>query len=396
MAATGDPAITASKRAILLLGSTLTVMVGALISPALPEMQAVFAATPRVRWLVPLVLTLPSLVIVVVGLGAGYLADRYGARTVLAASLALYGVAGSAGLWVDSLEALLVSRAVFGLAIAGVVTANTTLTADYFEGGERQRFMGLQAACMGLSGVVFALAGGGLADLSWRGPFALYLAAFLLLPGVLFALHAPARTGAGRVRSRGARTPIAWLELGLVLALAFVAMVLFFLIPVQVPFYIAERTGGGPRTIGLLLALFNVCAAGASLRYRQMRLAEGPATISIALFGLVAAGYFLLAMARDPVAIAAALLVGGVGFGMLIPHLSVWLTDRAPERLRGRFVGALSTSFYLGQFVSPLLAHPLIGDRGRATVFLAAAALSGAIAIAFAVGWLGRRGGRAD
>ena len=60
MAATGDPAITASKRAILLLGSTLTVMVGALISPALPDIQAVFAATPRVRWLVPLVLTMLS------------------------------------------------------------------------------------------------------------------------------------------------------------------------------------------------------------------------------------------------------------------------------------------------------------------------------------------------
>jgi MFS family permease len=244
---------------------------------------------------------------------------------------------------------------------------------------------------MGISGIVFVLAGGGLAHLTWRGPFVLYLVALLLLPGALFALHAPARTASGRARISDSRTPIAWLELSLVLALAFLCMVLFFLIPVHVPFYIAERTGGGPRSIGVLLALFNVCAAAASLRYRHVRLAGGPAAISIALFGLVAAGYFLLAVSRDSMAIGASLMVGGVGFGMLIPNISVWLTNRAPDRLRGRFVGALSACFYLGQFVSPLLAHPLLVDSGRAAIFLAAGGVSALISAAFAVWWLARK-----
>jgi MFS family permease len=43
------------------------------------------------------------------------------------------------------------------------------------------QFLGLQAAFMGLGGMVFLTLGGYLADLNWRLPFLIYLLAWLIL-----------------------------------------------------------------------------------------------------------------------------------------------------------------------------------------------------------------------
>ena len=58
---------------VLLFVSSLTVMSGATISPALPEMQAQFSGTRNAELLVRLVLTMPALFIIICGPIAGVL-----------------------------------------------------------------------------------------------------------------------------------------------------------------------------------------------------------------------------------------------------------------------------------------------------------------------------------
>ncbi|HHP7243970.1 MAG TPA: hypothetical protein ACFE0H_04710 [Elainellaceae cyanobacterium] len=62
----------------LLLLSTLTVMAGATIAPSLPSMQAVFADTANVEYLVRLVLTIPALFIALGAPIVDVLIDRLG------------------------------------------------------------------------------------------------------------------------------------------------------------------------------------------------------------------------------------------------------------------------------------------------------------------------------
>lgn len=169
-------------KATLLLVSTLTVMAGATIAPSLPAMQEHFREVGDAALWVRLVLTLPALFIVIGSLVAGVVVDRFGRKPLLLAAAALYGSAGASGYVLDSLFHILIGRAFLGFAVAGIMVTATTLITDYYSGAARAAFLGLQAAFMGLGGVIFLSLGGFLADQNWRFPFLIYLFAWLLVP----------------------------------------------------------------------------------------------------------------------------------------------------------------------------------------------------------------------
>ena len=150
----GDPN-RAVTRLTLLLASSLTVMSGATIAPALPAMQAHFAGVENSDLLVRLVLTVPALAIVVGAPLAGVIGDLRGRARLLYMAILLYAAAGSSGLYLDSLGAILAGRVLLGAAVAGVLTSATALAADYYSGAERARFMGCLANAW-----MFAIVGG--------------------------------------------------------------------------------------------------------------------------------------------------------------------------------------------------------------------------------------------
>jgi MFS family permease len=53
-------------------------------------------------------------------------------------------------------------------------------------------------------------------------------------------------------------------------------------------------------------------------------------------------------------------MVGGLGMGVLIPNSNVWIVTLSPESMRGRIVGGLTTSIFIGQFVSPIFVEPVV------------------------------------
>ena len=53
------------------------------------------------------------------------------------------------------------------------------------------------------------------------------------------------------------------------------------------------------------------------------------------------------------------LIIAGLGFGLLMPNLNVWLSSIIPDTLRGRALGGLTTFFFLGQFLSPVVSQPV-------------------------------------
>lgn len=240
-------------RGTLLAVSSLTVMAGATISPSLPAIQAHFADVPAVAVLARLVLTLPALFIALGAPLAGVLVDRWGRKPLLVVCVLLYAVAGVSGVYLDALTPILIGRALLGLAVAGIMTASVTLVADYFEGDQRTSFLGLQAGFMAFGGFIFLTAGGFLAGISWRGPFFIYLFALVLLPGVLWSLYEPQR---GSLISKNMPdVPMPWAALALIYGFAFVGMIVFYMVPVQLPFYLEQRFSATPAQSGLAIRL---------------------------------------------------------------------------------------------------------------------------------------------
>lgn len=370
----------------LLLASTLTVMAGAIIAPSLPLIRDHFGNGPRVELLVRLVLTMPALFIVMGAPLAGWFADRRGRKGLLAWSMVLYAVAGSAGAFLPTLETILVSRALLGLAVAGVMTAVTALLADYFDGEERARVLGIQAAFMGMGGVVFTTLGGLLAGVDWRGPFLVYLLAMGVLPAVMAILWEPVRgpgTGGGPADEVPAPHP-ARLPMDVVLPVYLVAFLLqltFYTIPVQIPFRLAELADQGPLLAGLAIGTTSLFFSGGSLVAARLNQGLGPGSVVLRGFLIAAVGFTGIALAAGPATLFPALAVSGAGFGLVLPAMGVWLTREVPVSIRGRALGGYTTAVFLGQFMSPLATQPILRAWGSGGMYGVTAAVLALVAI---------------
>lgn len=364
---------TALRNATLLATAMLTVMASAGLAPILPMLRAHFAGTPGVDVQVRLVLALPALCIALWSPVAGLLADRLGRLRVLIGSLALYAVAGTVGLWVDSLAAVLVGRALLGVAVGGVMTAGTALIADYFEGDERTRFLGLQAAFMGFGGVLFLVLGGALAGLGWRGPFAVYGVALVVLPAALASLREPSlpRIDLGPSWPE----PHPWPTLARVYGLVFAGQVVFYLIPAQTPYLLALRHGADPIRTALVIGGAAALSASVSLRYARLRARLDFVQLAALSFAVMGGGYLLIATGKGMGTTLAGLAIAGAGAGVILPNATVWLTTAVTPSLRGRALGAMTTAVFAGQFVSPIAAEAIRADDPH-RVFLWAGLLS--------------------
>ncbi|WP_310697303.1 MFS transporter [Marinospirillum sp.] len=362
---------------VLLLASSLTVMAGAIITPGLPDIGRYFDSYPDV-W-VKLIITLPALFIAIFSPLMGWLADRFGRLPVLLTCLLIYAFGGAAGALAENMTWMLLTRALLGIGVAGVMGIATTLIGDYFSGQERQSFMGLQGSFMALGGVVFINLGGLLALGSWRANFLVYL--FSL---VVFALAWRFLKEPQPEKDTADFNPQAPFPLASVLpvyGLGFIAMALFYLLPAQMPFLLAERFQSNSLQTAWVIATSTLSGALAGFLFGRIKNLISHRQIYALAFILFALGYFMAAQVDTYLLILAAVLLSGFGAGMTFPAGNHWLLTLAPVAYRGRVMGGFASVFFMGQFMSPLLAAPVEAWAGLTGVFLAAALLAMSLAL---------------
>ncbi len=357
-------------KATLLLTSTLTVMAGAIIAPSLPAMQEHFADVDNVEYLVKLDLTIPALFIALGGSIVGIFINRIGRKRLLIVSTLLYAFAGSAGFFLDSLWAIIFSRALLGLSVAGTMTGVMTIITDYYQGQKRASFMGTQAAAMGFGGMVFAAIGGISADFNWRFPFLIYLFSLVVLVLIAIALYEPEIEPI-----RGAKHDLTLPRLpkesmGIIYGLAMAYMIVYYLIFVQLAFYLKDISNASAAQSGIAIAVSTLAGAVASSRYGAIKKRFDFNSIIIIAFILTAIGQFIIGIGNSYQIVLIGLIVSGLGFGLSMPNFSNWLATIVPGYLRGRALGGLTTFIFLGQFLSPILSQPLIKVAGLSNIYI--------------------------
>jgi MFS family permease len=356
----------------LLLASSLTVMSGATVSPSLPAMKQQFesaiADSDLRTTLVKLVITLPALFVVIGSPIAGLIVDRFGRKPLLLITAILYGFAGSSGLYLESLPEILVGRAFLGLAVSGVMVSATTLIADYYIGPARAAFMGLQAGFMGLGGVVFLTLGGALAQQNWHYPFGIYLFAWPIAILVLMFISEPNRGESAHPNMNVETDPVKQSMpvgvMAIVYGLTTLSQIAFYLIPVQLPFFLDGLVKALPSQSGMAIAFCTLFSAIASLTYGKLKQRMEFVTFLPIIFGFMGIGYLLIGQSSNWAQVLTGLAISGMGLGILMPNMSVWLSSAVPDAMRGRALGGLSTAMFLGQFLSPIVTQPLSKNLG--------------------------------
>jgi MFS family permease len=370
-------------KATLLAAAMMTIMAGATIAPGLPGMLEQFKTVPGAELLVRLVITTTALAVAIAAPFAGLLADRIGRKPLLIFGLILYVIAGTSGAYLESLPLILIGRALLGVAVAAIMTANNALIADYFVGPSRSAFIGLSSAFTSFGGVLLLPLGGLLADLGWHRPFLVYFSALLIVPTAITVLFEPTRAQpSGSKLSMSTATPtVAPSSMYLIYGLAFFHMIVFYLGPTQMPFLLETVGKLLPSQVGFAMGLFTLSSAVMSLLYARVRARFDFPSIAAMGFALLGLGWVIAGLASGLPLMLVGFVVAGMGGGLLMPNWMNWLAVLAPPAMRGRLLGGLTTALYLGQFFSPALAQffaPSIGLSGVVAAFGAFAILIGA------------------
>src|SRR4051812_46827949 len=373
----------------LLLVSSLTIMSVITISPALPQMAIAFSNVTNSSFLVKLVLTSPALMIAIFSPIAGRLIDRYGRLKILRLSLVLYAISGAGGYFLNNLYYIIISRAVLGISVGMSMTIVITLIADYFDGIERQKFVGIQIAFMSMGGILFIGLGGILADQGWRYPFLIYLSSLLVLPLTIMFLHEPAFVKKSNETNQNIKAPpIIWMLFVNIM----VMWIIFFLIPVQIPFHLRAMGVEKSSMIGAAIAMATAFSAISSFFYSRIKGRFNFLSIFSVGYLLMAAGFVCISISNSYILVVIAMILSGLGIGVMIPNTNMWVMKIAPPVIRGKEIGKLTTFWFLGQFLSPIILFPILNILSLSSTFMVAAVFLFLLSTSFIIFYFSKLG----
>lgn len=339
---------------VLIFANFLPIMAIIALGPALPTLMAHFHDVPNAQTSVPTLITAPGLCIALLAPFAGLLVDHFGRRRLMLFATAIYGVGGIAPLFMQSFGAVLTGRFVLGVAEAFILTIASTLLADYFTEEERHKWLAVQGA-VGPFLATFMIEGSGhLAAMGWQYPFTVYALAF---PIFLFACKylweppKPPKQPKGEVilASRSG------FPVGTVLFICSITLftaTLFFVQGVQFGRILGEVGVKDPASVGRINAIVSIAVPFAAFIYKS--LAKRSVYLHLlVIFFFMGLGYIGMGLAHDGNAVRNWGLIQQLGQGMTVPPLIAWSLSLLPPEHRGRGMGFWTSSFFVGQFVSP-------------------------------------------
>ena len=358
--------------AAIMLMSSLTVMVGNAITPALPEIGKVYGLGNFASWLV----TAPSLGVVVTAIFFGKLIDKTGPYKIALGGLLLYAIFGVAGAFMPSTILLFIDRFLLGAATAAIMSSSMTLIASFFEGEKQLKIIAMQGMSMEFGGVIFLGVSGFLANISWKSPFFIYGIGFLALLMMVLFIPKIGPIAQSNQEEDQAEEVNKGVPLPLVLLTAFLGMLMFFTAMVSLPLYLQNDLGYSPAFTGYYLAaldLIAVLAAGCMPKIVAKIQAKGCLAVAFLCYSIA---YLLYFISSSPVILGIAIVFMGLGFGMSTPLFNSLVVNKSTPARKGLNASFCTMAMFGGQFLSAMLVSLLSGTSLFITASIIAIVIS--------------------
>ena len=339
---------------ILLLAMT-TSMSNVAIVTSLPHLKEYFTDIHNIEFYSRLMLTLPSLVIAILAPVLGHFIFRFGKKKAVIIALFFFSIFGTAGLYLNSIESLLASRAFFGLCVATLMIVSTSLVGDYFKEHDRHKFMGYQSAFMAIGGVFFVIGGGFLSDINWRFPFGIYFVGIVLIPfAFLYLKEVKIETSQDDLSVNIGKNMI------IVYILAFIYMLLFFILPTQIPFLLIEKFDASGKMAGTVIAAAFFCNALGAIAFSRLKKRLNFVAIYLIGITLIALGFSLVGIINHIYFFFITSPILGFAGGLMMTNVTAWMLSKTSHQKRVKSSGYFTSAIFLGQFLSPIVFHPFL------------------------------------
>lgn len=386
----------------LILAITVTGIVGStIVSPITPDIVADLGGGDRAIGFIVAAVAAPGILLAPI---IGVLSDRYGRREVVVPCLVIFGVAGGMASMAPTLGVLIALRLLQGFGSAGLINLAVTIIGDHWDGVERAKKIGQNAAVLTSAILVAPPLGGLLGSLfGWRAAFVpLWLA--VVTGAVVWRALPPGVRHDASVRDQ-IRTAAPYLKsltvLGAVIAGFITFLLIFGLFLTVMPPFLAREFGASPALRGLVAGAPAITSTIAALSLGRLRGGLGPKALVAGAALCLAFAFGLISVAPAIWVVFLAVLVYGVGEGVMIPVLQDAVAGAAPGRSRGSVVAIFVAFVRMGQTAGPLVAAQSLASLGARPTFAIGAGVAGCLGLLAPLGaWrlVSRRprGGPAD
>ncbi|PAF47107.1 MFS transporter [Helicobacter sp. 12S02634-8] len=349
--------------------AALTVLGSTIIAPSLPALEAHFSDVENIAFLSKLILTLPALFIMVFSPISGFMLDRFGRLKLIYPAMIVWSLAGTSGFFLDNLYLLLVSRAIFGVATAFLMTGVSVLLSDYYTGIKREKALSMQGFFMAFGGAFFLILGGYLSSLDWRYPFLAYLFGLLILIFAFLMLFEPARHRPNNDVNGQKSEKFSIVKFLPVYFLGVFCMAMFYIAPTQLPFFITHTLGMDSAYVGISMAVASVVMAIFSLFYNRFRNYLSIFKIYFLSLFLIGTSFVVVGVFHSYAIVLISFILMGAGLGIMMVNNSSWLFMLAADHERAKAYGFLAASLFMGQFISPFITQPVVKIFGLVDMF---------------------------
>ena len=375
------------RRSLLLLILAITgtgIMGNTLLAPAIPDILDEFGVSDVGAGLLIAATSFPGIFLAPV---VGILADRLGRRRVLVPCLTIFGGFGILAALAPSFGVLLLARLGMGVGAAGLINLSVVLIGDYWDGTDRTRLIGRNAAFLTVCLALLPPIGGLLTDLSsWRlalAPYALGLVVALAARRILPA-DRPDTSVSIRHQLGGIGEVVRRPEVVVVLVAGTISFVMIFGVFLStLPIHLEDEFGFSASMRGLFLALPAIPSTLVAFNLQRVRARAETRRLLIACSLLFATGFAVIGGAQVAALVAVGCIVYGLGEGAMFPTLQDLSVELSPPEHRGAIVAIYVGAARLGQTIGPIGAAAVFGATSTVTALNLGVALALALGVMF-------------
>ena len=339
---------------ISLLSISIFLMMAPAIAPALPLMYHAFPGIDKAG--VEMLSTIPNIGIVIGLLISPFLIKLMGEKPTIITGLVITLLAGTFPMYTTAYTPILISRFLIGAGIGLFNSLAVSLIPQFYSSNEEKlaTMVGYQNV-MGSLGAALAFLISWLLTISWHAAFAIY---FLVIPVlILFILFVPLPSSRQKKTDKARKTKEKQTINGKVILIAILMFFIFlFYMPMsfKIPALVVQEKLGTVSEVSALTGVLNLVGIpiGASFGFFFKKLHDKIFPLG---FGLVAIGFFIIALASNFVMLSLGCLILGIGFGLGVPYMYNWLDWSAPANSVNLATTIVLVLVNVGCAISPMI-----------------------------------------